>query len=464
MYDVVEIVVAVFCSGAATGLLFGKLMNRKSYVHLSKFLESEKNVAVLESRLSSESERLHEIIHKNDELHSRVSEYERQSARLDERERQLNEIIRNREEDLVKFDEYIKMFIKDSSNMLLEKQKQKLEEFSAKDTAMISSKFENSMKEFREAICKSISNESKEVFSLKDAVLKVVDSTEKFANVLKTGGTKIHGNWGEVVLEKILEESGLRRDKDYVMHGSGMSLVHPEFNTSQRPDVIVFLPENKHVVIDSKVSLVSFENACNSSDEASRARFMKDFAHSIRNHITSLEKSRYQDSLNGSSLDFVLMFIPIEAAYFMMMQCSGELHSIAWDKRIIIVCPSTLFATLRTISQFWRIEEQKKNADRIAKIGGEIYDKIRRCIEDLAKVRKKFDEAYDAYESSCKKLFQGPGNILKKAHELEELGVRITKKIGPELTEEEDPQIEQADPADIVEDVSDTNEELPILE
>jgi DNA recombination protein RmuC len=250
---------------------------------------------------------------------------------------------------------------------------------------------------------------------------------------------KAQGAWGEVILEKILEESGLRKDKDYTLQGTDMGLRHAEHGGVLKPDVIINLPEDKHVIVDAKVSLTSYERYCAAENDAERALHLKDFLLSLRNHVGGLEKRRYQDTDKLGTPDFVLMFLPIEGAYSLAVQEDPTLHSYAWDKKIVIVCPATLFATLRTIASVWRIELQNRNAQEIARQGGNLYDKIVSFVEDLQKLGDRINAARDSYEDAFKKLSTGQGNILKRAENLRALGLKTSKKLTVDADDDETP-------------------------
>lgn len=291
---------------------------------------------------------------------------------------------------------------------------------------------------------KKVEDSSKEQYSLKNEIKTIVEmnermhlQTESLTRALK-GDVKAQGNWGEIMLEKILEDSGLRKDEDYVLQGVSMGLRHVEGGQSIRPDVIVKLPEDKHIIIDSKVSLTAYERYCATEDELARAASLKEFIASLRNHVAGLESKRYQDSDRLGTPDFVLMFLPVEGAYSLAVQKDPGLHSFAWDKKIVIVCPSTLFATLKTISSVWRLEQQNKNADEIARQGGNLYDKIVGFLEDMQSIGDRLNATQKTYDEAFKKLSTGTGNILKRTQDLKALGLKTSKKLPKGMGHDED--------------------------
>lgn len=305
---------------------------------------------------------------------------------------------------------------------------------------------------------KKIEDSSKEQFSLKNEIANIVavnqrmtKETENLTRALK-GDVKTQGNWGEVVLEKILDMAGLRKDVDYIVQGTGLGIKNEQTGQTQKPDVVVMLPEDKHVIIDSKVSLNAYERYCAAGeDEAARAVHLKDFITSVKNHVQGLDARRYQDTDKLGTPDFVLMFMPIEGAYALAMQNDAALYAYAWDKRVAIVCPSTLFISLRTIASLWRIETQKRHTLEIARQGGALYDKVASFVEDMQDIGKKLGATQKVFDNAFKKLSSGQGNIIKRTQDLQALGVKASRKLPIELIEaaEEDSQADH--PANTVE-------------
>lgn len=303
------------------------------------------------------------------------------------------------------------------------------------------------LQEFQKKIDDSFGTQAKEQFSLRKEIERIVAVNEKMtleaqglSKAIK-GDVKAQGNWGEVMLEKILEESGLRKGRDYVVQGAELGLRHAENGNALKPDIVVMLPEDKHVIIDSKVSLTSYIRYCEAADEAGRQTALKDYLLSIRKHVDGLEQRRYQDADKLGAPDFVLMFMPVEGAYSLAVQQDAKLHSYAWDKKIVIVCPSTLFASLRTIASVWKIELQNRNAIEIAKRGGALYDKISLFVEDMQKLGKQLDSASKLHDQAMNKLSQGRGNILGQTETLKELGAKASKQLPVELIGGEDGEV-----------------------
>lgn len=281
--------------------------------------------------------------------------------------------------------------------------------------------------EFQKKIDDSFSAQGKEQHSLKSEIEKIVLQTDSLTKALR-GDVKAQGNWGEVMLERILEESGLRRGEDYTLQGEGLGLMNAEGGRLQ-PDVIVNLPDNKHIIIDAKVSLTSYERYCGEADETARAIQVKEFIRSIKAHVNGLESKHYQNIEKINSPDFVLMFLPIEGAYSLALQEDRGLHQYAWGKRIVLVCPTTLFATLRTIASIWKMEQQNKNTLEISRQGGALYDKFHDLIKDLESIEIHISRLHSVYESAMNKLKTGRGNLIGQVEKLKTLGAKASKSL-----------------------------------
>ena len=248
-------------------------------------------------------------------------------------------------------------------------------------------------------------------------------------NALK-GDNKAQGNWGEVILERVLEESGLHKGREYDTQVSLQS----EQGRSQ-PDVVVHLPENKDLVIDSKVSLVDYERYCNHEDEATRKQALKDHVASVRNHIKGLSIKNYEGLEGIRTLDFVLIFIPIESAFMAAFEHDQAMFRDAYEKNIIVVGPTTLLATLRTIQSIWRYERQNKNAEEIARQAGAMHDKLVGFIHDMDKISIQLKRATEAHGDAMNKLSTGKGNLVTSTKRLEKLGAKVKKSMPGSVTE-----------------------------
>ena len=264
-----------------------------------------------------------------------------------------------------------------------------------------------------------------ELKKLYDLNSKISEEAGNLTKALK-GDVKKQGNWGEVVLERILERSGLNEGtQGYQKQFSDVS----EDGKRIQPDIVINLPDNKHIIVDSKVSLIAYERAVNSATEAERAVNIKEHLVSIKNHIKGLSEKHYQTARRLNSPDFVLLFIPIESSFSLAVQEDHELFSYAWDQKIVIVSPSTLLATLRTISSIWQQENQTRNAMEIARQGGALYDKFVNFVGDLEKIGSGIDVSRKNYDAAMNKLKDGQGNLIRSAEKLKELGAKTNKEL-----------------------------------
>lgn len=306
------------------------------------------------------------------------------------------------------------------------------------------------IKDFEEKVDKAYKSESAERNTLKGSIEELMklnkqisEEANNLTNALK-GDTKKQGNWGEFVLEKILESSGLVENENYTLQGKGMNLVDEEGNRFQ-PDVIIHLPDEKHLIIDSKVSLVAYEKLLNASNEEERERYIKDHVASIKAHVQGLSNKNYQDLYGIHSPDFVLLFIPIESSFSVASQYDRDLFEFAWSKRIVLVSPSTLLATLKTVSSVWKQEKHTKNALEIAKKAGLLYDKFVGFIDDLKKMGDQLGKAQESYNSAFGKLHEGKGSLTNSVESLRVLGLKTKKKIDKNLLEESNEDIDEND-------------------
>lgn len=276
----------------------------------------------------------------------------------------------------------------------------------------------------------------KELSHLQELNRQMGEEAINLTRALK-GDRKIQGNWGELVLERVLEQSGLRRGVEYETQRG----YRDEENRLYKPDVIIHLPEGKDIVIDSKVSLSAWERFCVSDDEKERQKALAELVAAIRNHLLTLGAKKYEELKGIKSLDFVLMFMPIEAAFMAAFQHDEQLLSDAFGQKIIVVTPTTLLATLRTIENIWRYEHQSRNSLEIARRAGTLYDKFRGFVEDMERIGKQLEGCRQTYDGAMNKLCQGRGNLISQAQQLTDLGVQVKKELPRAVTEQAEPEL-----------------------
>ena len=284
--------------------------------------------------------------------------------------------------------------------------------------------FENEVRAQKEHGIAQFSSMESLVKALSEQHQQMNHSAQNLADALK-GDQKTQGNWGELALERILEISGLQEGVEYEKQHT----LKGEDDKQLRPDFLIKLPDNKHIIVDSKVSLTAFERYINASDETEKAAYLKAHLLSIHTHIKTLSDKDYVRSKDIHTPEFVLLFLPIESAFSLAIKGEPELYARAWEKRIVIVTPSTLLATLKTIESIWKQERQTINTLRIASEAGKLYDKFVGFIDDMKNIEKKQKEALGAYEAAMKKLHVGSGNLVGKIENLKKLGAKATKQI-----------------------------------
>lgn len=273
--------------------------------------------------------------------------------------------------------------------------------------------------------------ETREKATLKEQIQQLAQMNQQMSadamNLVKAlkGDNKAAGNWGEVILERLLEQSGLQEGVNYLAQGS----FKDEDGTPRMPDVVVTLPGDKHIVVDSKVSLLSYTDWVAAETDEDRQRAEKAFATSVWSHVRGLSDKNYATLYGINSPDFVLLFMPIEPAYAMVLRADSTLWQNAYDRKIIIVSPTTLMATLTTVANIWRQEQGIKNAEKIAEEAGKLYDKLYGFVEDFEKVGKQMETLRNTYASADNKLRTGSGNVLRRAEQMKKLGAKANKRL-----------------------------------
>ena len=320
---------------------------------------------------------------------------------------------------------------KNLANDILDDKTRRFTEQNALSLDALLKPLQTKLTEFKEQVATSYSNESRERFALKSEIerlsalnVKMSDETRSLTQALK-GDSKVQGNWGELVLESILESSGLRKGEEYLVQDS-----HTQVDGSRlQPDIVVRLPEGRHLVVDSKVSITAYARHAESADADTAQIELNAHIQSLRQHIQSLSSKNYSSLYGVGSVDFVLMFIPIEPAFLLALKSAPNLYQEALAKNIVLVCPSTLMATLRTVAHLWRQDHQNKNALEIARQCGALYDKFVGFIDDMEKLGQRIDQAQTSYHDAFSKLKTGKGNLIRTAEKVRELGVKPSKTL-----------------------------------
>ncbi len=279
----------------------------------------------------------------------------------------------------------------------------------------------------------------KETYLLKDELSRLKEMNSQLSqdaiNLTKAlkGENKTQGNWGEIVLENILEQSGLRKGVEYELQ---VNLKSTEGKT-YFPDVIIHMPEERDIIVDSKVSLVAYERFINAEDESVKKLSLKEHINSIKSHVKELSEKKYEKLEGINTLDFVLLFMPIEGAFLLALEQDGEFFKSAYEQNILVVSPSTLLVTLRTIEHIWRTQRQEEHALKIANEAEAMYDKLVGFVEELKKVGTHLQKAQESYDTSMNRLSSGRGNVIKRAQNIVKLGLKPKKKLSISVQEDE---------------------------
>lgn len=380
-----------------------------------KMLEGDKSN--LQSELKLEREKSEKLNSENSALRS---DYANLQEKLNEQKTEIEEL---QQKFVKEFENLANKIFEEKSAKFTEQNKEKISEILNPLKEKIS-EFEKKVEQTNKESIDRLSSLREQLHSLRELNNQMTQEAKNLTEALK-GQTKTQGNWGEFILESILEKSGLVKGREYFVQESLVS----EAGKRYQPDVIVNLPENKSIVIDSKVSLIAYERYVSLEDENEKEKALKEHIISIRSHLKNLSSKNYQTLYELNSLDFVLMFMPIEPAFALAVQQDASLFNEAFEKNIVIVSPSTLLATLRTIASIWRQENQNRNALEIARQAGALYDKFVGFVEDLKAVGDKMDEAKSKYQDAMKKLVEGSGNLVKRSEKLKELGAKTSKQI-----------------------------------
>ena len=362
----------------------------------------------------------------------------------------LQKLLDTQKEEIVKIQEEAKLQFENLANKILEEKTTKFTEQNQKNLKTILEPFQEKISELKNRVNEAYEKENKERFSLAEKVKELAElnqqiseDAKKLTRALK-GEAKTQGNWGEMILESILEKSGLVKGREYFLEhqltDENNKALYSEFSGKKmRPDAVVKYPDERNVIIDSKVSLTAFTELVDETDAEVYAIKLNQHLSSIKNHINQLSQKAYDDY--GKSLDFVMMFIPSEPAYIAAMQADQNLWNFAYERRILLLNPSNLITSLKLIADLWKREYQSRNAMEIAERGAKLYDKFVGFVENLEKIGKNIDNAKNSYTDAYKQLSTGNDNLIIQTQKLRTLGIKNKKQLPNSLTEEMGNQI-----------------------
>mgnify|MGYP006267078613 CR=1 FL=1 len=425
--------------GLAIGLLIGGLLawligQQRQQPLQARLARLEGDLATRDSQLAEQREQLQGYRVQQIEHQEQVLDLTRDLSRMQESYAQLNRQMDQREADLEKLQSRFQQEFEHLAGRVLA---DSARQFSADQQSRLGhllQPLQERLHAFEKRVEDSYGQEARERFSLQREIEKLAtlnqqmsEDAQNLARALK-GDSKTQGNWGELVLARVLEGSGLREGEEFVVQSQQLDLRDPEGRRLQ-PDVIVRLPEGKHLIVDAKVSLTAYERYVSASDEETRAAALKQHLTSVSTHVRQLSDKHYQSLQGVQSPDFVLMFMPVESAFSLAMQAAEDLFGFAWERRIVLVSPTTLLATLKTVASLWRLEQQNRNAEEIARQGGALYDKFVGFVEEMQKIGSSLQRAQRQYDDAMNKLHHGQGSLSARADKLRQLGINHRKQL-----------------------------------
>ena len=454
--EIVLIIIGII-AGVVIGYLFFKSISfNAQQTEKMKYTDLDREYSMFRARTESELESVGKVLSgKQEELAAILEKIEakdkllgEQNVQLAQREAEimsLKEKLDTLKAEVDKIGEKYAAEFKNLANEILEDKSKKFTEKNKENLEAILKPLDENIREFKKTVTDAYQKESNERFSLGNEVKKLAElnqlMSEEARNLTKAlkGETKTQGDWGEMILETILEKSGLRKDEEYFMQyelkdEEGKALRSDAENKKMRPDAVIKYPDNRTVIIDSKVSLNAFTRYIEATDTAEQQKELNAHVSAVKNHIVMLSSKGYDDY--DQALDFVMMFIPSEPAYIAAMQGDSNLWSFAYDKRILLMNPTNLITSLKLIVDLWKREYQNRNSLAIAERGALLYDKFVGFVENLQDLGDKLGKAEAAYQSAFKQLSTGPGNLITQTTELKKLGVKSKKQLAKGLIEE----------------------------
>lgn len=407
------------------------------------------------ARINALNESQNQQISRQNELNNRLTlelkelQTEKQSlialkSELSAQNENLQKLLDSQKEEIEKMQEVAKVEFQNLANKILEEKTEKFTEQNQQNLKTILEPFQEKIVELKNKVNETYDKESKERFSLGQKVRELAELNQQISEEAKKltralkGESKTQGNWGEMILESILEKSGLVKGREYFLEhqlkDEDNKVLFSEFSGKKmRPDAVVKYPDERNVIIDSKVSLTAFTELVDETDSEVYQMKLNQHLNSVKNHITQLSQKAYDDY--GKSLDFVMMFIPSEPAYIAAMQADQNLWNFAYERRILLLNPSNLITSLKLIADLWKREYQNRNSMEIAERGAKLYDKFVSFVENLEKVGKNIDQAKNSYSEAYKQLSEGRDNLITQTQKMKSLGIKNKKELPSSLIE-----------------------------
>lgn len=421
----------IFSIALLIGAYIGKLLTKVASEKEKSSLQ-ERNTILNETKLNAEKT-ITELQLEFKQLLKEKEEITKINIQQDAAITNLNEKLNNQKEELETIQEKFTKEFENLANKILDEKSTKFTEKNKENIKQILNPLQEKIKLFEDKVDKTHKESIDYHAALRQQIIGLKELNEQMSkeavNLTKAlkGDSKTQGKWGELILERVLEKSGLEKGREYVLEKSFDS--NDESKMRIRPDVIINLPDSKKMIVDSKVSLTAYEQYINSDNENKKAQYLKEHIASLNRHVSQLSDKKYEDIYEIESPDFVLLFVPIEPAFAIAINTDNQLYNKAFEKNIVIVTPATLLATLRTIDSMWQNEKQQRNAIEIARQAGALYDKFEGLVTDLTKVGKKMDEAKNEYKGAMNKLVEGRGNLITSVEKIKKLGAKAKKAL-----------------------------------
>ncbi|WP_405611549.1 DNA recombination protein RmuC [Polaribacter sp. Asnod1-A03] len=417
------------------GFFIGKILTK---------LKIEKEKSALEFEVDKQKESFKNTEITIDDLQSELRYIQKEKevlisdkTRLETELKNTNEKLLENKKEVEKLQEKFTKEFENLANKILDEKSNKFTQQNQENLKIILNPLQEKIKVFEDKVDKTHKESidyhaalRQQILGLKELNMQMSKETLNLTKALK-GDNKTQGNWGELVLERVLEKSGLEKDREYYIQQSFTN----EDGRRILPDVVIHLPDHKKMIVDSKVSLTAYEQFVNEEDEILKAQFLKEHVNSLKRHVDQLSEKKYEDIYKIESPDFVLLFIPIEPAFAVAINSDNHLYNKAFEKNIVIVTPTTLLATLRTIDSMWNNEKQQRNAIEIARQAGALYDKFDGLLKDLVGIGKRIDDSKKEYSNAMNKLFDGRGNLITSVEKLKKMGAKAKKSIPENIIE-----------------------------
>lgn len=456
--DILFLIVGLLIGVTGSWLLFKLKYNPNSQISTEAYNSLDKEKCITEERMKDLKIAFEKL--EEDLKHKTFSETDLRDSLITAQSecKNLQEKLENQKDDIAKLHQQMTLQFENMAKQILDQNAKSFSNIQQERIGLILNPLKEKISAFEKKVEDTYNLQALESGILKHEIkqlaslnLQMSEDAKNLTMALK-GDNKVQGNWGEIVLERVLEGSGLKKDVEYIIQGSEMQLKDQE-GKHLKPDVIILLPENKHIVIDAKASLKAYESYAHCEDQEEKQRCLQQHILSIKNHVRLLSEKYYQQAAGLNTPDFVIMFLPIEASFSAALRSeNGDIFNYAWDRKIVIVSPTTLLATLRTVASIWKNENQNRNALKIAEESGRLYDKFHAFVNDLEKIGKGIQTSQGAFDDAMKKLSTGKGNLLTRAEKLKLMGINAKKSINVSnliFAEGSQEEIEISAPSDI---------------